>query len=186
MPPSPTRRPVPPPDADRALVARAVADPAARAALVERFGPLVWALCNRLSPTPEDSWQNAWAHLLARLDRYNPERAAPATWFTTVVHRLLVDEHRRRGPTAEVLPLTDRPAPERDPGAALDHRRRLVRLEAAIQRLPPDQRRVVVLHHVHGLSLSEIATSEALPTGTIKSRLHRGRAHLARLLEAMP
>ena len=41
-----------------------------------------------------------------------------------------------------------------------------------------DQRRVVVMHHVHGIDLETLAASEGVPLGTIKSRLHRGRAAL--------
>ncbi len=171
-------------DQDRTLLRRAVDDPAARDALVQRFGPLVWALCHRLSASPEDAWQSAWAHLLARLDRYDPARAAPSTWITTVVHRLLVDDHRRRGRSGVVLPLGERAATDADPGVLIDQHRRQQRLEAALRRLPEDQRRVVVLHHVHGLPLDDIAASEQLALGTVKSRLHRGRARLAELMGA--
>ena len=59
-----------------------------------------------------------------------------------------------------------------------DHEQRQ-RLESAIAQLPEDQRRCVVLHHIEGLSLSDIASLEQVAIGTIKSRLHRGRAHLA-------
>lgn len=172
----------PTPDAERALLVAAATDPAAQAALVERYGPLVWALCRRLAPSPEDAWQSAWAHLLPRLPRYDPALAAPSTWITTVVHRLLVDEHRRRGRQGAVVPLEPRAAPA--PDEHLDAARRLRRLEEALQRLPEDQRRVVVLHHVHGLDLAAIAEAEDLPPGTVKSRLHRARARLAALMGA--
>ncbi|MCB9778475.1 MAG: sigma-70 family RNA polymerase sigma factor [Alphaproteobacteria bacterium] len=172
------------------MLVRAASDPALRTAVVERWAGLVWALCRRLSPTPDDSYQAAWAHLLPRLHHYDPSRAAPATWLTTVVHRRLVDEHRRRGRQAEILPLHG-PDPARElqargPSAdeTLDRNRRARALEQALARLPEDQRRVVVLHHLHGLSLADIADAEDVAVGTLKSRLHRGRARLLTLLGA--
>ena len=51
-----------------------------------------------------------------------------------------------------------------------------------IVRLTDSHRRVVVLHHIHGVPLEQLAADEGVALGTIKSRLHRGRAHLAELL----
>ena len=182
---------MPPPPS---LLARALAgDASARATLVAELGPRVWALCVRLDPEPDDAYQAAWAHLFPRLSRFDP--AGPAslrTWVTTVVHRLLVDRHRRRSVRSQV-PMgaldtehdvhTD--DPETATGRALDRER----LHAALLRLPEAQRRVVVLHHIHGLPLDELAASEGIAVGTCKSRLSRARARLAQLLtprEAVP
>ena len=57
------------------------------------------------------------------------------------------------------------------------------RLWAAIGKLPVDFRTVVVWCDVEGLGIGEVAAIEDLPDGTVKSRLHRGRAQLARLLQ---
>jgi RNA polymerase sigma-70 factor (ECF subfamily) len=56
------------------------------------------------------------------------------------------------------------------------------RLWTAIAAISADFRTVLVLSDVEGFSASEIAAIEKLPEGTVKSRLHRGRAQLARLL----
>jgi RNA polymerase sigma-70 factor (ECF subfamily) len=78
----------------------------------------------------------------------------------------------------DALPPVDPDIDER-----LAQRQRTARLEVAVGRLPEDQRRVVVLHHLQGLSLQDLAETEGVAVGTIKSRLHRGRARLAQLLE---
>jgi DNA-directed RNA polymerase specialized sigma24 family protein len=44
----------------------------------------------------------------------------------------------------------------------------------------------VVQHHVHGVPLEQLATEEGVALGTIKSRLHRGRARLAEQLRRSP
>ena len=156
----------------------------ARESVVKVLGPRLWALCRRLDPEPEDAYQAAWAHLFSRLDRFDVDGSASlSTWASTVTHRLLVDRHRRRqvrpfvpmGGLDEVDTSQDA---EATVARALDRRR----LEAALSRLPEGARRVVVLHYIHGLPLSEIAVSEGIAVGTCKSRLHRARTQLAQLL----
>ena len=83
------------------------------------------------------------------------------------------------GPAAAADLTLRRAADER-----IDRRRCQVRLEAALERLPYAHRRVVLLHHLNGVPLADIAAAEGVAVGTIKSRLHRGRARLAELLGA--
>jgi RNA polymerase sigma-70 factor (sigma-E family) len=54
----------------------------------------------------------------------------------------------------------------------------------ALHRLRPREREAVVLHHLIGYSVEEIATELSVPTGTVKSWLSRGRARLERELQA--
>ena len=51
-------------------------------------------------------------------------------------------------------------------------------LGAALDRLPPDQRTILVLHHLEGHGLSELAEILEIPVGTVKSRLHTARRAL--------
>jgi RNA polymerase sigma-70 factor (ECF subfamily) len=104
------------------------------------------------------------------------------TWIRTIAHRHLVDRHRRGKVRGVVLPYKDVAAPLVSAEDALARRRRTQALDHALARLPADQRRVVVGHHLGGLSLAELAEAEDVAVGTIKSRLHRGRAHLAKWL----
>jgi RNA polymerase sigma-70 factor (ECF subfamily) len=55
-------------------------------------------------------------------------------------------------------------------------------LVAALRTLPPAQRTALALHYVYGYSVADIARETGAPTGTVKARLHRGRAALAPLL----
>ncbi len=55
-------------------------------------------------------------------------------------------------------------------------------LEAAFERLSPDDRTILVLHHLEGRSLDEIAQILAIPVGTAKSRLYAARQSLERAL----
>lgn len=170
-------RPLPaPPDPTPALAA--TGDEAARRALVEAHGPRLWAFVARTSDQPHDAYQEVWARVFGALPRFDPAGPATfATWLLTVAHRWLVDQERRRRVRGDLVS-ADELAHEPDPGRAIDRRR----LERAIADLPEDQRRVVIAHHLEDQPLEAIALLEGVPLGTLKSRLHRGRA---RLLEAL-
>ena len=57
-----------------------------------------------------------------------------------------------------------------------------VALVAALKEIPEAQRRAIVLHHLVGLSVEEVAVETGVATGTVKARLSRGRNALAELL----
>ena len=158
-------------------------DPAAWRALLQAHGPAVLALCRRLCPDPEDAYQDVWERIFGRLHRYDPSRGTERTWILSVTHRHLIDRHRKRVVRRILVPLQREPiAPASAIEEVLDGRRRQVALERALQQLPAAQRRVLVLHHIHGQPLDAIARTEGVAVGTIKSRLHRGRASLSTLL----
>lgn len=176
-------------DAPLVQAARA-GDPAARAALVGLHGPVLYALCRRLDPAPDDAYQEVWARLFERLDRFDPRRGPFGPWARTVARRLLTDRHRRLIRRSAVLAHPGTPPTPIDHAlpadARLHLRRRQAQLEGALQRLSAGQRRAVVLHHIEGLELADIAAQEDTAVGTIKSRLHRARARLVRMLGAEP
>lgn len=111
----------------------------------------------------------------------------PRAWLARVLYRLFVDQwrHARAGPDvdpdAEVD--TQPAADERDiPDAEFDRALTRERLQAALEQLSPGMRDVVLLHDLEGYTLVEIAGIVETPVGTLKSRLHRGRARLRGLL----
>lgn len=152
-------------------------------ALLRRLGPQVYGLCRRLDPDPDDAYQAVWERVLQRWEQFDPRRGDERAWVLTLTHRLLVDRHRRRKAQGTPVALPELPAPAAEPGQKLDAARRQARLEQAVQALPEAQRRVVVMHHLRGVDLETLANDEGVPVGTIKSRLHRGRARLLMLLE---
>jgi RNA polymerase sigma-70 factor (ECF subfamily) len=162
---------------------RSEPDPPARVSLIREHGPRVFAMCARLAADPEDCYQEIWEKVLSALDRFDPQGPATlGTWIATIARRHLIDRHRRRQARGEVLSIAQLPSV--DPGAdeQVARAQRRARVEAAVARLPEAQRRVVVLHHIHGVPLEKLAEEEEVPIGTLKSRLHRGRTRLAELL----
>lgn len=105
------------------------------------------------------------------------ETSSPEAWVRTVAWRLAISRWRRtrtaltamrrHGVAADAAP----PSP--------DH----VALVSALRRLPDEQRRAIVLHHLCDLSVEQVAHETGSPVGTIKARLSRGRAALAEHLD---
>lgn len=105
--------------------------------------------------------------------------AYPEAWVRTTAYRLAVSRWRRvklsrRAPDRAVQDV----APSRGP----DENR--VALIAALRQLPESQRRALVLHHLCDLPVQQVAEETGVPVGTVKARLHRGRATLMTLLDA--
>lgn len=159
-------------------------DRKARQLLVERHGPRIWGLCRRLAPTEAaDCYQRIWEKVFRALPSFDPGgRASLDSWIGTIARRSLIDHHRRRVVRGEVVELGELRASDPDPETATTTQRRQARLERALLRLPGPQRRAVVAHHLQGTPLATLAHEEDASIGTIKSRLHRGRARLAQLL----
>ncbi|MDP2314139.1 MAG: RNA polymerase sigma factor [Pseudomonadota bacterium] len=170
--------PLSPQLASGTLLALAIeGDPEARRSLIESLSPVVWSICRQLDPDPEDACQEIWEKVLRALPRFDP--AGPAsvkTWVARITHRHLVDRHRRRKVRGIAVD------PDDELSVSVTPRPELGRLEGALAQLPDVHRRVVILHHVHGVALEDIAEEEGVPVGTIKSRLHRARARLMEIL----
>jgi len=136
--------------------------------------------------------------LYERLERLMGKRHSMAPMREEhAVMRQLIDELRRRKRQSHLsldAPVHDEAgdrrhdAPDPAPGPEQVALRGEVRraLEIELRRLPDDQRLAVVLRDVEGLSYEEIAASMGSSTGTVKSRISRGRARLREALRARP
>lgn len=100
----------------------------------------------------------------------------PEAWVRTVAWRLAASRWRKaRNGVSAMLRLGP---PEHAPEPSIDN----VALVTALKAIPEAQRRAIVLHHLGGLSVAEVAHETGSPEGTVKARLSRGRAALAELL----
>jgi RNA polymerase sigma-70 factor, ECF subfamily len=126
----------------------------------------------------QDVVQEAYARALARARTFL-DVADPEAWLRTVAVNIARTRWRRRR-LFDTLVRTGRVVrtPETVPGA--DPNR--VALIAALQQLSRPTREAIVLHHLADLSVHEVAEALGVPVGTVKARLSRGRAILARLL----
>jgi RNA polymerase sigma-70 factor (ECF subfamily) len=123
----------------------------------------------------EEVVQEAFVRLLRHwptVSRYDD----PEAWVRQVAFRLLSNRTRKsRNGVRAVLRLG---RPHEVDGPSADG----VDIAQALRALPMTQRQVLVLHHLVGLDVSDVATALGVPVGTVKSRLSRGRSALAPLL----
>lgn len=104
--------------------------------------------------------------------------AAPEAWVRTVAMRLAVSRWRRARRWLELIRSSPPPPPATVPGPGPER----TALVTALRRLPETQRLAVVLHHLCDLTVEQVASQTGAPVGTVKTRLARGRAALARHL----
>ena len=117
----------------------------------------------------QEAFARAWSHRNKLDIAQHPE-----AWVRTTAHRLAISRwrkvvHRRRPPDRATAPPVVADPPD---GRRID----LIR---ALQQIPTEQRRAVVLHHLLDLPVAEIARETGTPEGTVKARLSRGRTALA-------
>ncbi|MEO7118847.1 MAG: RNA polymerase sigma factor [Candidatus Limnocylindrales bacterium] len=117
----------------------------------------------------QDGFIRAWRNLPTLRD---PERFD--AWLRRLVVRSCIDMLRRRGRRAVEVELTPLHSPLIGDIASIVADRDL--LDAALRRLAPESRAVVVLHYYLGLPLPDVAATLGIPVGTAKSRLHRSLA----------
>ena len=133
--------------------------------------------------TAEDLTQNVFAKLIKSIHKYEPRDVPFAAWILRVARNVALDHLRaRRQIPFEEVRTTDEGQDE----TRFD---RLECLREALMRLPADQREVLVLRHVAGLSPTEIADRLGKSEGSVHGLHHRGRGALKaalRELEAAP
>jgi RNA polymerase sigma-70 factor (ECF subfamily) len=188
--------------ADEEAVDRVLAgDRDAFAVLVERHGPRIHAAVLRMVGNHEaanDLAQETFLRAYAALRTFR-RGAAFSTWLYAIAINQVRTEFRRRKSVKGRAMLSldaradgpgddpdDRPGdpPGGAPGPAEEAERRedAARVHAALARLDDEYREAVVLRDLEGLSYEEIAEATGVPPGTVRSRIHRGRAALKGLL----
>jgi len=183
------------------LVRRCIAgEAAAWEEIVQRYHRRIYNICYRFSGSPDqaqDLTQEVFIKMYGSLKSYDSQRAAFMTWMTTITRNLLVDYFRKTkqermtdsldaAPSEheDAMPLSERiPDKALPPDARVQSRETKEAVHRALQKLSPDLREAVILRDLQDMDYREIATVLRVPEGTVKSRINRGRAELARLLQ---
>jgi RNA polymerase sigma-70 factor (ECF subfamily) len=131
----------------------------------------------------QDLVQEVLLRVRRGLETYRP--GSLEGWLSRITTNAFLDEvrRRRRRPTVALPDDPDRVLPgAEDADAALASLRLPDDVQDAVRALPEDFRAAVVLCDVVGLSYEEIADRLDIPVGTVRSRIHRGRAALRGVL----
>ena len=162
-------------------------EPDAFTELVRRHQQRVYSLCLRMlgeADAAADVAQDTFLTVLRKLEGFRGEAA-----FTTWLHRVAVNacyDELRRKRRRPILHVLSDDAPEHEPGPPVaDHADEVIGTSdaaAALASIPEEFRAAVVLADVQDLPYEQIAEVLAVPVGTVKSRVHRGRVALAAAL----
>ena len=151
---------------------------------IRKYGKRLYGLCMTLCADKheaDDLYQDTWVKVLKRFDTYDPSRDFEP-WLT----RLCVNTYRDRlrqlsrspflnfssNETKEAFLLTAT-APEKDDYSDL---------YAAIDQLPEKLRLTIILFYFQDMDIEKTAQTLGIPTGTVKSRLHKARIQLKEVL----
>ena len=175
-------------------------DAAAWQEIVQRYHRRIYNICYRFAGSADDAQdltQEVFIKMYRTLSSYDVERGGFMTWVTTITRNLLVDHFRKSKQDRITDSLDATPSEHEDsmplveqiqdkslpPDSRVQSRETGETVHRALQKLSPDLREAVILRDLQDLDYREIATVLKVPEGTVKSRINRGRAELARLLQ---
>lgn len=167
--------------------------------LVKAHHRRVYSICYRFTGSAndaEDLTQDVFLKVYGNLAAFDLARGSFQTWITTLTRNLLVD-HFRRTKQQRVTDSMDAGWDETDDltiaarlaaGGPTQHDRAAQKeiakmVQQALTRISPELREAVILRDLQDMDYKEIAQAMRIPEGTVKSRISRGRAELARLLD---
>jgi RNA polymerase sigma-70 factor, ECF subfamily len=181
-------------DADTQLVERCLSgQDAAWEELVKSQTRRVYSICYRFTNSDaeaQDLSQDVFMRVFKNLKSFRAGEGLFVVWLTRLTRNLLIDHYRRTRleratesieDQAKVLEETTGMSAKTD--SMLAGREASELLQAALQKLSPELRETVILRDLEELEYREIAEVLNVPEGTVKSRLNRGRAELARILK---
>jgi RNA polymerase sigma factor (sigma-70 family) len=156
--------------------------------IVRTHSARVYRLAYRLTGNPhdaEDLTQEVFVRVFRSLSSYTP--GTFEGWLHRITTNLFLDSARRKQ-RIRFEGLADDmahrlPGSEPTPAQAFDDAHLDGDVQAALKALPPEYRAAVVLCDIEGLSYEEIAATLGIKLGTVRSRIHRGRAQLRAALE---
>ncbi len=180
-------------DQDSNLVERCLSgDDAAWEDLVRVHTRRVYGLCYRFTGSDaeaQDLTQEVFLRIFRSLRSFRSAEGSFGTWLARLTRNLLIDHYRRTrhdrvtDSIEEQLPmLEENVAASARPEGLVSGREASEILQVALQKLSPELRETVILRDLQEMEYREIAQVLKVPEGTVKSRLNRGRAELARIL----
>jgi RNA polymerase sigma-70 factor (ECF subfamily) len=174
-------------------------DSGAWAEMVRTHQKRVYGLCYRFTGNAadaEDLTQDVFLKIYSNLGSFDAARGSLPVWITTMTRNLLVDNFRRtRNQRAtdsldegwehadELRPADRLAAAGPTPHESAARNELAMMVQGALARVSVELREAVILRDLQDLDYKEIAQVLGIPEGTVKSRISRGRAELARLLE---
>lgn len=164
---------------DRSILQRiADGDQSAVQDCLKAYGGLVWSLARRMMPNTdeaEDAVQEIFLDVWKNASRFEPSVASETTFVAMIARRRLIDKVRqsqRRINAGSLDDVLTEPSVRSDKTIETNVEAR--EAAKALDQLRPEQRQVLQLSIVHGLSHQEISDAIGMPLGTVKTHARRG------------
>lgn len=153
---------------------------------LKAYGGLVWSLARRMLRNTEDAEdvvQEIFLDLWKNAEKFDPAVASETTFVAMVARRRLIDKIRfanRRISADSLEDMVSEPAgsTDREMQTLVEGREAM----KALDDLRPEQKQVLQLSIIHGLSHQEIADSTGMPLGTVKTHARRGLLQVREIL----
>jgi RNA polymerase sigma-70 factor (ECF subfamily) len=152
----------------------------------------IYAICYRFTGSDheaQDLTQEVFLRVFRTLKSFRAGEGSFLVWLTRLTRNLLIDNYRRSRveraseSIEDQMPmLEEKTAMSARADGMLAGREASEMLQAALKKLSPELRETVILRDLEEMEYREIAKVLNVPEGTVKSRLNRGRAELARVL----
>jgi RNA polymerase sigma-70 factor, ECF subfamily len=160
--------------------------------LVRVHTPRVYGICYRFtgsSSEAQDIAQDVFIRVFQSLRTFRSGEGSFAVWLTRLTRNLLIDNYRRTknlrktdSMEEQLTQMEGKASAETRTDGRLMSREASEILQLALQKLSPELREAVVLRDLQEMEYREIAQALAIPEGTVKSRINRGRVELAQVL----
>ena len=178
-----------PPGPQPLLLRASTGDQEAVRQCLARFGPVVWGLARRMSPSrpdAEDAVQEIFLDLWANGARYDPALGSEETFVAVVARRRLIDRRRKalRRPVTQSIDAASAGEGALEPGhdGGIEVSAEAALAARAMGDLRPEQREVLRLSVAEGLTHEEISGRTGMPLGTVKAHARRGLMRIRKLL----
>jgi RNA polymerase sigma-70 factor (ECF subfamily) len=179
---------------DRELIERCLNhDEAAWEQIIQRYKRKVFGIAYKFTgrfEEAEDLTQEVFFKVYKALDTYKREQEF-SWWLVSISRNACIDYYRsvkreRKVLSGDLTDLKNFKFQGLSPQGNLEAAERSKTLRRSLEELPDDLRIVLILRDLKGMSYREIADQLSLAEGTVKSRIHRGRAELAGKIKGMP
>ena len=163
--------------------------------LYDRYSNIIYATAMKFlreDADAQDVVQDVFIQIWDKAKLYDPAKGKPLTWALTLTRNRSIDRIRaiqRRGRLREDFEketVVDESAGIREALSGVDASEKNQILRDAVQRLSPEQRKVIELAFFGGLTQNEVANRLGEPLGTVKARARRGLMKLKELLGTKP
>lgn len=163
--------------------------------IVSLYSRRIFNLAYRFTSNVEaadDLTQEVFIRIYKTLDQYDPKQGNLSSWLMRLARNLIIDDyrHRQRNPQNSYADDVEKHtfhlrAVGTSAQKEIERREIAYQVQEGIDKLPDDLRTCVILRDIEELTYKEIVDTLAIPEGTVKSRINRGRIELAKILRRM-